>query len=88
MEIVDNRTKKEEHWELGDVLEANSSISKGLIVKNNNGNYCLMDITPNIAGNYSIMEGSYYGDSYEKLAELYLQMSPTWHKVNAKLVIE
>lgn len=87
MEIVDNRTKKEEHWELGDVLEANSSISKGLIVKNNNGNYCLIDITPDNPGNYSTMEG-YYGDSYEKLAELYLQMSPTWHKVNAKLVIE
>ena len=46
MKIIDNRTKKEEHWELGDVLEANSSISKGLIVKNSNGKYCLMDIDP------------------------------------------
>lgn len=87
MEIIDKRTKKEE-WHLGDVLVNETGHLKCLIVKDNNGKYCLMDITPNIAGNYSIMEGSYYGDSYEKLAELYLQMSPTWHKVNTKLVIE
>lgn len=87
MEIIDKRTKKEEHWELGDVLEANSSISKGLIVKNNNGNYCLIDITPDNPGNYSTMEG-YYGDSCENLAELYVKMGHNWHKVNAKLVIE
>ena len=87
MEIIDKRTKKEE-WHLGDVLVNETGHLKCLIVKDNNGKYCLMDITPNIAGNYSIMKGSYYGDSYEKLAELYLQMSPTWHRVNAKLVIE
>ena len=30
MEIIDKRTKKEEHWQLGDVLVANSDDSKGL----------------------------------------------------------
>lgn len=87
MEIIDKRTKKEE-WNLGDVLVNETGHLKCLIVKDNNGKYCLMDITPNVAGNYSLVEGSYYGDSYENLTELYCQMSSTWHKVNAKLVIE
>ena len=86
MEIIDKRTKKEEHWELGDVLEANSSISKGLIVKNSNGKYCLIDITPDESGNYST--SSYYGNCCETLTELYSEMHQSWHKVNAKLVIE
>lgn len=87
MEIIDKRTEKEE-WHLGDVLVTKIRNLKSLIVKDNNGKYCLMDITPNIPGNYTIMKGSYYGDSYENLAELYCQMSSIWHKVNAKLVIE
>lgn len=86
MEIIDKRTKKEE-WHLGDVLVSKIGNLKGLIVKNNNGKYCLIDITPDSAGNYSTMEG-YYGDSCENLAELYCKMGPNWHKVNAKLVIE
>ena len=87
MEIIDNRTKKEE-WRLGDVLVSGSAQLTGLIVKDNNGKYCLIDITPDESGNYSTMEGCYYGDSCENLAELYCKMGPNWHKVNAELVIE
>lgn len=88
MKIIDKRTKKEEHWELGDVLEANSSISKGLIVKNNNGNYCLMDITPGEELTYSTIANECLGDWYETLSDFYEAKYPYWHKVNAKLVIE
>ena len=87
MEIVDNRTKKEE-WRLGDVLVSGSAQLTGLIVKDNNGKYCLIDITPGESGNYSTMDGSYYGNCCEKLTELYSEMHHSWHKVNAKLVIE
>lgn len=88
MEIIDKTKNKKEQWQLGDVLVVKNGNLKSLIVKDNNGKYCLMDITPNVSGNYSLVEGSYYGDSYENLTELYCQMSSTWHKVNAKLVIE
>ncbi len=86
MEIID-KTKKEE-WHLGDVLVSKISHLKGLIVKNDNGKYCLIDITPDKPGNYSTMEGHYYGDSCENLTELYIKMGGNWHRVNAKLVIE
>lgn len=86
MKIVDNRAKKEE-WHLGDVLVSKIGDLKGLILKTRNEKYCLIDITPDNSGNYSAMEG-YYGDSCENLAELYSKMSDSWHKVNAKLVIE
>ena len=85
MEIVDKRTKKEE-WYLGDVLVSKIGNLTGLIVQSNNGKYCLMDITPNESGNYST--SSYYGYCCETLTELYSEMHKSWHKVNAKLVIE
>lgn len=88
MKIVDNRTKKEEHWQLGDVLVANSGGAKGLIVKNGNGKYCLMDINPDGISNYSTVENDCFGYCYETVSELYEVKYPDWHKVNAKLVIE
>lgn len=87
MEIIDKRTKKEE-WHLGDVLVSGSTQLTGLIVKDNNGKYCLIDITPGESGNYSTMDGSYYGDCCDNLEELYGKIGRNWHKVNAKLVIE
>lgn len=87
MEIIDNRTKKEE-WRLGDVLVSGSAQLTGLIVKDNNGKYCLIDITPDESENYSTMDSSYYGNCCETLTELYSEMHQSWHKVNAKLVIE
>lgn len=89
MEIIDKRTKKEEHWELGDVLEANSGIPKGLIVKNSNGKYCLMDITPGEElMTYSTIANECLGGWYETLSDFYEAKHHDWHKVNAKLVIE
>lgn len=88
MEIIDNRTKKEEHWQLGDVLIANSDGAKGLIVKNEHKKYCLMDIDPNGITNYSTVENECFGCWYETVSELYEATYPNWHKVNAKLVIE
>ena len=85
MKIVDKRTKKEE-WYLGDVLVSKIGNLTGLIVKDNNGKYCLIDITPDESGNYST--SSYYGNCCETLTELYSEMHQSWHKVNAKLVIE
>lgn len=88
MEIVDKRTKKEEHWELGDVLVTDDDILKGLIVKNSNGEYCLMDIDPDGRENYSTVENECFGDWYKTLSGFYEAKYPYWHKVNAKLVIE
>lgn len=87
MKIVDNRMKKEE-WRLGDVLVANSDDSKGLIVKNSNAKYCLMNINPDGRWNYSTAEDDCFGDCYKTLSDFYEATYPAWHKVNAKLVIE
>lgn len=88
MEIVDKRTKKEEHWKLGDVLVTDDDILKGLIVKNSNGEYCLMDIDPDKRWNYSTAEDDCFGDCYKTLSDFYEATYSDWHKVNAKLVIE
>ena len=82
------KKQKKEEWRLGDVLVSGSAQLTGLIVKDNNGKYCLIDITPDESGNYSTMDSSYYGNCCETLTELYSEMHQSWHKVNAKLVIE
>lgn len=87
-EEVANILSNQEHWKLGDVLVSTYSSSKGLIVKNSNGKYCLMDIDPDGDCIYSTNEGDIFGNSQVSLDELYQSLFPTWHKVNAKLVIE
>lgn len=72
-------------WQLGDVLVDDYS-HVGLIVKNDDEKYCLIDIVPDNKGNYSTI--SHYGNCYETLAEFYGVKHRYWHKVNAKLVIE
>lgn len=47
MEVIDKRENKQANdWQLGDVIK-DSKGNFGLIVKDNCGKYCLMDITPN-----------------------------------------
>lgn len=91
MEIVDKtKEKTEEQWKLGDVVK-NSNDNFGLIVKDNNGNYCLMDITPNDNNTYRTDNIGIWGCAKTTLPELQHRRSlvdDTWHKVNAKLVIE
>lgn len=82
MEITNKRNEK---WQLGDVLVDDYS-HVGLIVKNDDKEYCLMDIDPDNKGSYSTP--SSYGNCYETLAEFYGVKHGYWHKVNAKLVIE
>ena len=87
MEIVDKRTKKEE-WYLGDVLVSRIGSLTGLIVKNSNAEYCLMNITPDKRWNYSTAEDDCFGDCYKTLSDFCEATYSDWHKVNAKLVIE
>ncbi|OYR87159.1 hypothetical protein [Lactobacillus taiwanensis] len=90
MEIINkSKEKQEEQWQLGDVLEDKEE-HKALIVKNNNGSYCLMDISPesDMEGRYSTKAGDIYDWPYSSLDELHSINSGGWHKVNAKLVIE
>ena len=82
MEITN---KRNERWQLGDVL-VDEDNHVGLIVKNDDEKYCLMDIDPDNKENYSTI--SSYGDCCETLAEFYGEKHRYWHKVNAKLVIE
>ena len=85
MKVIDKRAEKNEDWNVGDVLVDDYS-HVGLIVKNDDEKYCLIDIVPDNKGNYSTI--SYYGNCYETLAEFYGAKHRYWHKVNAKLVIE
>lgn len=80
-----NDNNGNEQWQTGDVLADNDD-HVGLIVKNDNGKYCLMDIDPSNEENYSTM--NYYGGAFETFAEFYDEKHCYWHKVNAKLVIE
>lgn len=82
-----NDNNGNEQWQTGDVLADNDD-RVGLIVKNDNGKYCLMDIDPGNEGNYSTMNTDYYGGAFETFAEFYDKKHCYWHKVNAKLVIE
>lgn len=86
MEIVDKSKNILDVWELGDVVT--DEINIGLIVKNNDGDYCVMDITPFNENIYSVNSGDYFGLPKPNLKELHQGFSPTWHKVSAKLVIE
>ena len=88
MEIIDKtKDKKEEQWQLGDVLVTNTG-NISLIVKNNYQKYCLMNIRPGVEWAYSTREDDIFLDSCETLEKLHKKFFPTWHKVNAKLVIE
>lgn len=82
--------KKEGKWQVGDVLK-DSDGNFGLIVKDNYGNYCLMNITPNGDNTYQTDDTGIWGYSETTLPALQHSRrlaDDTWHKVNAKLVIE
>ena len=90
MEIVEKKKdKKEEKWQLGDVLKTNVG-NIALIVKDNNLQYCLIDITPghSFYEVYCTKSDVIFGDSYTTINELYHHLYDIWHKANAKLVIE
>lgn len=87
MEVIDKRTERNNDWHVGDVLVTNTG-NVGLIVKNNYQKYCLMNINPGVEWAYSTREDDVFLNCCETLEKLYKKFSPTWHKVNAKLVIE
>lgn len=91
MKIVDKtKDKKEEQWQIGDVVK-DSNGNFGLIVKDDYGNYCLMDITPNGDDTYQTDDTGIWGYAETTLPALQhgrRLVDDTWHKVNAKLVIE
>ena len=82
-----NDNNDNEEWQLGDVLVTNTG-NISLIVKNNYQKYYLMNINPGVEWAYSTRKDDIFLDSCETLEKLYKKFSPTWHKVNAKLVIE
>ena len=82
-----NDNNGNEQWQLGDVLVTNTG-NISLIVKNNYQKYCLIDINPGVEGTYSTREDDIFLNSCETLEKLHKKFFPTWHKVNAKLVIE
>lgn len=87
MKVIDKRAERNNDWNVGDVLVTNTG-NIGLIVKNNYQKYCLMNINPGVEWAYSTREDDIFSDSCETVEKLYKKFSPTWHKVNAKLVIE
>lgn len=88
MKIIDKtKDKKEEQWHLGDVLVTNTG-NISLIVKNNHQKYYLMNINPGVEWAYITREDDIFLNYFETLEKLHKKFSPTWHKVNAKLVIE
>ncbi len=87
MKVIDKRAERNNDWNVGDVLVTNTG-NIGLIVKNNYQKYCLMNINPGVEWAYSTREDDIFLDSCETVEKLYKKFSPTWHKVNAKLVIE
>lgn len=82
-----NDNNGNEQWQLGDVLVTNTG-NIGLIVKNNHQKYYLMNINPGVEWAYSTSEDDIFVNYFETLEKLHKKFFPTWHKVNAKLVIE
>lgn len=82
MEIVDNtKDRKEEQWQLGDVVESESG-NRGIIIRDDTDDCVIMPIT----GDHAYQTSQSFGD-YE-IYVLQQNKSLLWHKVNAKLVIE
>lgn len=84
MKIIDKtkdkkEDKKEEQWQLGDVVT--DGINYGLVITDDFSDYMVLNFKGN--NQYTTDQTSSY-DSIEELQDYY----PSWHKVNAKLVIE
>lgn len=86
MEVIDKSKNTLDVWELGDVITDGVNIA--LIVQNNDKDYCVMDITPFNKDIYKANLIGCFGRPEPTLKVLYQAFSSTWHKVNAKLVIE
>ena len=51
-ELIISRTKDDSKWKLGDIIiSCYNDIA--MIVRDDDGNYCAMDLTPNHQGTYS-----------------------------------
>ncbi|OYR87157.1 hypothetical protein [Lactobacillus taiwanensis] len=86
MKIVDKtKDKKEEQWQLGDVVK-NENGDLALVIIGEYGDYYLMAISIKGKEQYSAVANDCWG-GYEKIKALQSEL-PSWHKVNAKLVIE
>lgn len=74
-----NDNNGNEQWQLGDVVT--DGINYGLVITDDCSDYMVLNFKGN--NQYTTDQTSSY-DSIEELQDYY----PTWHKVNAKLVIE
>ena len=73
-----NDNNDNEEWQPGDVLKRKGNNDIGLIVENDIHEYCLINITTNFI----------FINRYNDIADLQKDNRESWHKVNAKLVIE
>lgn len=73
-----NDNNDNEEWQPGDVLKHKGNNDIGLIVENDIHEYCLINITTNFI----------FINRYNDIADLQKGNRESWHKVNAKLVIE
>lgn len=84
-----NISKKARGWKLGDVITDRLNDNFGLIVKHDDENYCVMDITPNKSGTYSNDYSDIIGDVYSTKEELKADFDKDcWTKVDAELNIK
>lgn len=86
MEIVDKTKGKKEKWRLGDILKADDN-HIGIIFQSDDKKYCLVAICEESNNKYSTsyVYGGIRSNTLEKLQNA---LKNTWHRVNAKLVIE
>lgn len=75
---ADDYAKKLEkkQWHLGDIVEDDEG-RRAMIVKDNDGDYILMDIDPDCANAFQVSEFWEYSSSLKILREI----SHNWHKV-------
>ena len=73
-----NDNNGNEEWQTGDVLKSKGTNDIGLILESDIHEYCLINITTN----------SIFINKYDNIADLQKDNRESWHKVNAKLVIE
>lgn len=92
MKIKFENDNHNEDWHLGDVVMADTE-HVALIVKDNDGDFCLMDLNSNHAGENFSTDGlrprSGYDETINDLETIngLRNACPGWHKVNATLVI-
>lgn len=85
--LIISQTKDNSRWNLGDIIvSCHNDIA--MIVRDDDGSYCAMDITPNHRGTYNTDPAEIDVGCWDSLKGFKEGFQGDWKKVDAKINIE